>query len=90
MRRILTIVLLGGLVGGCAYGQEKIRGYLDDPKTLLEDPLSVEHQRALDDLERAYLHKEISYADYLERKRRLEEDYARAVKERRDTIENVR
>ena len=86
MKKILFYCLVV-LCAGCAHSWET---YVEDPKTLLEDPLTVNHQAALDDLESRYLHKEMTYAEYLDRKKRLEEDYAEKVQVRTDKIENDR
>ena len=80
MKKILAFCFI--FILGCSYGGDKIQTIMDDPKTLLEDPLSVEHQQALDDLEKEYLHQNITYAEYLERKKQIEEDYARDVQKR--------
>jgi len=82
----LFLIGLALMILGCSYGGDKIQGYLDEPRTLFEDPVSVEHQQALDDLERVYLRKEITYAQYLEKKKRLEEDYVRDIRGRETMI----
>ena len=53
MKRILALYLVL-LFWGCSYAQK-------DVKTLLEDPMTVNYQKNMDDLERSYLRKEISY-----------------------------
>lgn len=83
------IVFLIVALTGCASSGNRIKGYLDDPVTILEDPVSVDHQEALDDLERSYLHKEISYAEYLEQKGRLEDSYAQQINKRQKIIEET-
>lgn len=88
MKRILILCFLIVLVG-CTYEGKKISTYVDSPRTLLEDPLSVDHQQALDNLESDYLQKKITYAEYLKEKQQLEDDYTREVQSRRDIIENV-
>lgn len=90
MRVVLTGVL-AGVVFFTAFGcsGERILTIMDEPVKLFEDPLSVDYQNDLDTLERRYIRKEISYVDYLEKKRRIEDDYARQVQKRRDTVENV-
>lgn len=80
--------LLGAGLALCVCScADKIQRYMDDPKTLLEDPVSVGHQKALDDLETRFLHKEITYAQYLEQKQTLEDDYTRKVEKRQNIIE---
>lgn len=80
--KIVVLLFAFYLFAGCSYGTEKIKQYVDDPKSLLEDPLSVSHQQAMDDLESSYLRKKITYAEYLEKKKELEEDYTREVQKR--------
>jgi len=78
MKKMLLVVFCGVLVG-CSYG---MRDYIDNPSTLLRDPLTYAHRQELNELERAYLRKEMTYAEYLEQKKQLEEDYDRKVQNR--------
>ena len=87
MKRILMILLALGLAG-CTFGGEKVKSYLEDPKSFFEDPLSVKHQQRLDDLERQYIRQQITYAQYLEQRRALQEEYAREVQHREAIILN--
>jgi phage shock protein A len=89
MKRFFAVIFIL-VVGGCSYGSEKIKGYMEDPKTILEDPLSVGHQQAMDDLESTYLQKKITYAEYLQKKKQLEDDYQKQAQGRQDIIENAR
>ena len=82
-KAVVTLLLL--VMIGCS--SEKVQSYLSDPGTLLQDPLSVNHQKALDELEGAYLRKEMTYAEYLQKKKQLEEDYSRAATARKNIIE---
>ncbi len=86
MRRFFLI--LGCVVlASCQYGSDPLKTVMDDPITILEDPLTVEHKQAMADLERAYVKKEITYAEYLEQKQELEDDYTKAVQQRENWIE---
>ena len=87
MKFFMVVVVCSFFVASCQYGSEKFQSVMDDPMTLLEDPLTVEHKEAMTDLERAYLNDKISYGEYLEKKRLLEEDYAKEVQHREDWIE---
>ena len=79
-----SIVILTFLIFiGCSYDMQT---YVDEPRTLLVDPLTVENTKALDALEDAYLKKKISYEEYLKQKAILEEDYARDVQKREKLI----
>jgi len=61
---------------------------VEDPGTLLQDPGFANYQQKLDDLEKQYLQKKITYAEYLEQKKKIEEDYEREVKKQKNSIEN--
>jgi len=82
MKECLLIIALLVCAVGCNYNGPGLKGYLDDPSTILEDPLSIDHQQQVDDLESRYLTKEITYAEYVEQKQRLEDDFVRDVHKR--------
>lgn len=67
---------------GCSYGQN----YLENPQTFLRDPHFSEYKENRDGLELQYLHKEITYAEYVEQRDRLDGKYDREVQERTDKI----
>ena len=73
---ILFIVLL---LGGCSYGTEQL-------KTLLEDPHYMEYRDNRDKLEKSYLDGDITYAQYLDSKKQLDDDYDREVREREEKL----
>ncbi len=87
MKSFWVIMAVCLLSAGCHYGGRNPQGYLEDPATLLEDPLSVDHQQELDELERRYLHKEITYAEYVEQKQQLEDDFVRDVRKREGRLD---
>lgn len=68
-------------------GCSNIESYVEDPSSMLRDPRFTQHEQQMHDLERAYLYKEIPYTEYLEKKKRLEDTYAREIQHRQDTIE---
>jgi len=70
------------MILGCTYGQD----YLDDPQSFIRDPHFADYKDHLNDLESSYLNKEISYAQYIEQKQRLDYKYEREVKERNSKI----
>lgn len=55
-------------------------------KTFISDPHYAQYQEKLDDLERQQLSGAISYAEYLERKRQLDQDYTKEVQKREQII----
>jgi len=76
--KTLLLVLLCALLAGCS----SANSFLDDPGSILKDPHFAEYQRKEVNLERSYLHGQIDYAEFLERKKQLDEDYARDVQSR--------
>ena len=68
---------------GCTYkGQQDVETYLDEPATILRDPHFANYEQARDHLESEYLQKKISYADYLEKKKVLDDQYSKEVQTR--------
>ena len=55
-------------------------------KSWVADPHYAQYQQKLDTLEQSYLHKEITYAQYLEQKKVIENTYSKEVQEREDII----
>ena len=88
MNKIMVFCFILFIVG-CTYEGTRISTYVNKPRTLLQDPLSVNHQQALDDLENSYLHKEITYAEYVKQKQQLEDDYQGKVQARTEIVENT-
>ena len=86
MKKLLKLCLVI-FVLGCA---QRLQTYVNDPKMIFQDPLTVNHQEALDKLESQYLHKKMTYAEYLDRKKQMEEDYAGKVQMRKEIIEDTR
>lgn len=86
MNRFAVLILLAMVMGGCASGQEKLEMYVDNPKYFIKDPDFESYQGKLETLERQYLHKEITYAEYLEKKEGIDNTYDRGVQERSDII----
>ena len=78
MKKVLLSCLVFVFLG-CSYEMET---YIKKPGTILKDPLTVDYRQEMNDLERAYLRKEMTYAQYLDRKNELEESYAMRVQKR--------
>ena len=78
MKRWVGVILVLFLAG-CTFGVE-------DMGTLMKDPHYTQHQQALDDLEHAYLKKQISYSEYQQKKKELEDQYTAEVKIREEKI----
>ena len=82
-------IIIGMLVlflAGCSTVQDKIETYTDEPENFVKDPHFGGYKTSLDDLESRYLKKEITYADYLEKKKELDEQYNKEVQERTEKI----
>ncbi len=75
----ITVFLFALFFFGCAYGGEQI-------ETLVKDPHYAQHREKLDTLEKSYLHGQISYSEYIAKKKQLEDDYDKQVKEREQKI----
>ena len=82
MKRITVLCLVLGLMG-CA---EKLQNIIDEPTTLLADPHYANYQQKMDQLEHDYLQKKISYATYVEEKKRLDDKYSSEVREREEVV----
>ena len=78
MKRLAGLILVLFLTG-CTLGVE-------DMGSLMKDPHYAQHQQAIDDLEHAYLKKQISYTEYQQQKKELEDKYTAEVKIREDKI----
>ena len=78
MKRLAGLILILFLTG-CSFGVQEMESFMKDPHY-------AQHQQALDDLEHAYLKKEISYTEYQQKKKELEDKYAAEVKIREDKI----
>ena len=76
------LLLAGLLLTGCStqYGQLP---------AILEDPAFAAYQDKQDALEGRYLRKEMTYAQYLEEKKRLDDQYSKGVQSRQAVVENT-
>lgn len=70
------------VLAGCSYGQEKLETYIEEPGYFIKDPHFAQYQEGLDALERDYLEKKITYAQYLEQKQALDEQYEKEIQQR--------
>lgn len=76
-KMILGVIFL--LAAGCSY--------LDDPKKILKDQHYVAYQEKLNTLESSYLKNEMTYAEYLEKKKDIDDMYTKEVQDRTAAIE---
>ncbi len=78
MKRFAGLILVLFLMG-CTFGVE-------DMESLMKDPHYAHNQQALHELEHAYLQKQISYTEYQQKKKELEDTYAKEVKMQEEKI----
>lgn len=86
MKKII-VLFLAVVVMGCAYEGQKISEYFKSPKTFIRDPHFVKYRDQRNALESEYLQKKISYAEYIQQRDALDENYAKDVQERDQKIE---
>lgn len=67
---------------GCTYGQD----YLEKPSSFIRDPHFSAYKNNRDELESSYLRKEITYAEYIEQKNKIDEQYSKEVQERNSKV----
>ena len=84
MKRGFAVFLLFLL--GCTYQVAPLSQYLEDPRSIIQDPHFTDYKAKRDELEHRYLTREISYADYVKQIDELDNTYTKEVKERNDKI----
>jgi len=82
MIKKIFLLLFAVTILGCSYGQN----YLENPESFIRDPHFGEYKKNRDELERSYLHKEITYAEYIRQRDKMDEVYAKEVQERDNII----
>lgn len=87
MKKTVTLLLLL-LCVGCSYEGKTFEDYMDDPKSIIKDPHYGSYQSKRDALESRYLHKEITYPEYKEKLKELDDKYSREVEERTRIIQS--
>ncbi len=70
------VIVLGFLVGCSSYQVEN----------LVKDPHYAHHRQATEELEHAYLRKEISFPEYQNKRKELENRYSQEVQQRESKI----
>ena len=82
MNKLLCFCLVLFLAGCTTVGTEEV-------KNIVTDPHFAGYQRNMDELESFYLKGEINYADYLKKKKQMEDEYNKEVKQRENIITNT-
>lgn len=81
------LLFLVSVLAGCTYaGERELRDYINAPSTIVQDPHFGNYKEKLDALEKQYLGKDITYAQYLEQKIALDDQYNKEVEERNQKI----
>lgn len=78
MKRFVMGILMLSLCG-CTYGVREFKG-------IVSDPHYAQYQAQLDDLESSYLKGSLTYPEYLERKKVIDDNYAKEVQQREEKI----
>ena len=76
MKKFWLIGLLGLLLG-CSTAQVE---------QFVKDPHYAHHRQSMEELEHAYLRKEISFPEYQEKRKELEDQYSHEVQDREAKI----
>ena len=87
MKNAWMFISLVFVFSGCAIGKEKLEMYTNNPEFIIKDPHFYDYQQNLDAVEKDYLSKKITYADYLKKKEELDSHYNQDV-QRRERIIN--
>lgn len=85
MKNIFFVVLMFVMMG-CSAGKEKLETYIDEPGTILKDPNFTSYKEESDALEKQYLRKKITYAEYLDKKKELDDNYAKEAAELNEKV----
>lgn len=87
MSKKMILLFLVSVLAGCTYaGERELSDYISEPSTIVKDPHFANYKEKLDGIEKEYLEKKITYAQYLEQKTALDNQYTREVKERDEKI----
>lgn len=87
MFKKMILLFLASVLAGCTYaGERELSDYIHEPSTIVRDPHFANYKEQLDALEKEYLEKKITYAQYLEQKTALDDQYNKEVKERDEKI----
>ena len=88
MKRLLLMMCMIALAGCSSYGADQVRVFINDPPGLLKDQEYAQYRKDLNEAERQYLNKEITYAQYLEEKKDIENGYSQQIQERQESLES--
>lgn len=87
MFKKMVLLFLASALVGCTYaGERELSDYINKPSTIVQDPHFGNYKEKLDAVEKEYLGKKITYAQYLEQKTALDDQYNKEVEERNQKI----
>ena len=83
----MMLLFLASVLVGCTYaGERELSDYINEPSTIVQDPHFTNYKEKLDAVEKEYLEKKITYAQYREQKTALDDQYNKEVAERNQKI----
>ena len=87
MFKKMILLFLASVLAGCTYaGERELSDYINEPSTIVQDPHFGNYKEKLNAVEKEYLEKKITYAQYLEQKTALDDRYNKEVEERNQKI----
>ena len=87
MKRVVFL-LFSLFLAGCTYQGKPLHEYLEDPRSIIQDPHFTEYKAKRDNLEHLYLTDQISYVDYVKQIDDLDNTYTKEVKERNAKLQD--
>ena len=87
IKKLLLCVCVVSLVG-CVYEGRKLSDYIENPRSFIRDPHFADYKEKRDAVESQYLSKEITYAQYVEQMRVLDDQYTKEINERNEKLSN--
>jgi hypothetical protein len=82
MTKKILVLMCALMLLGCSYGKD----YLENPEKFIRDPHFAAYKDKRDALESSYLRKEITYAEYIEQRDKLDDQYDKEVQKRTSVI----
>ncbi len=87
MFKKMMLLFLASVLVGCTYaGERELSDYINEPSTIVRDRHFTNYKEKLDAVEKEYLEKKITYAQYREQKTALDDQYNKEVAERNQKI----
>ncbi len=87
MKKLVALLMLV-LCAGCSYEGKTFEDYMHDPGAIIKDPHYSSYKEKRDALESQYLNKKITYPEYIEKVKALDNKYNQEVDKRNRIIES--